>query len=327
MVYDVIMFLVGLALVIAGGNYVTDGASAIARRFRVSPLLIGVTVVAFGSSMPDLVVCLSSTLKGHSELALGDVVGANIIDIYVVIGIVALVRPLQIGDMTRWFDMPMLALSCLAMYFCGDDMVVNGAVSNSIDRSEGLMLLSAFVVYIAMSVYLSVTTARTADAAPSQPAADTSRPLSMPVATGMVVLALGALVVGGNWFVDGASGIAGKAGLSEGLVGLTIVSLGSAAPDIATSVIATLKHQPGIAIGNVLGACIFNVFFIIGLCGVIEPLNATTIATIDFGTLAIGGVTLCLLGIAARRVGRVAGIVMLAVYAAYLTKLVCDFVA
>lgn len=327
MIHDIVFFLLGLSLVVMGGNFVTDGASSVARYFRLSPLLIGVTVVAFGSSMPDLVVCLSSTLKGHSELALGDVVGSNIIDILLVTGVVALIRPLSVDNVTRGFDMPMLALSCLAMFFCGDDMLLDGAPRNVIDRSDGLMLLSLFAIYMALSIYFNkiysvagISQGIGTDSGDDSPNNVNLRPAVFKVAAG-----LAALVVGGNWFVDGASGIAVKAGLSEGLVGLTIVSVGSAAPDLATSVIAILKGEPGIAIGNVLGACIFNVFFIMGVCSVISPLNVSTITPIDFGTLALGGVMVCIFSLIHKRIGRVAGGILATLYLAYLVKLVMDF--
>ncbi len=326
MLHDVIFFLLGLGLVIAGGNYVTDGASAIARYFKLSSLLIGVTVVAFGSSMPDLVVCLSSTLKGHSELALGDIVGSNIIDILLAIGVIAAIRPIAVTGLTRGFDMPMLALSSLALFFCGDDILLDGAARNIIDRTDGLMLLSIFIIFMALSIYLNMNCPVDLKPQPGQQTKPSPKPdnrILLPIA--MVAGGLTALVVGGNWFVDGASGIAEKAGISEGLIGLTIVSLGGAAPDIVTSVIATLKNEQGIAIGNILGACIFNVFFILGTCAVISPLNVAEIKPIDFGTLALAGVAVWLISAFRKQIGRGAGVMLILAYAAYLTKLIIDF--
>ena len=248
MLHDVVFFLMGLALLIAGGNFVTDGAVAIARRLGIAPMLVGVTVVAFGSSLPDMTVCLGATLKGHSELALGDVVSSNIIDVLLVMGIVAIVRPPAITGSVRGFDMPMLALSGLALFFCGDDVLIDGAGANVLDRTDGLMLLSLFCIYMGLSVYLNK--ANGPQAAPAKPSGR-QRPMIVPLL--MVAASLGALVVGGNWFVDAASSMARRMGLSEGLIGLTIVSVGSAAPDLATSVIATVKREPGIAVATCSG--------------------------------------------------------------------------
>lgn len=330
MIHSILYLLSGLALLIIGGNYVTDGAVAIARRLRMSALLISVTVIALGSSMPDLVVCLSSTIKHHTPLAIGDVVGANIIDLLLVVGLVCIIRPIAVRGTMRTFDMPMLALSCLAMLICGASSLIDQTGSTSfITRSFGLLLLSFFAIFITLNLYFNRTA--TANAQPSE---STSSPatspqqhaLGFPVAVTMVILSLGALVLGGNWFVDGASGIARHLGLSEGLIGLTVVSIGSAAPDLATSLIAALKHQPDIAIGNLAGACILNVFFIIGTCAVIAPLDADTIGLFDFGTLAIGGVAVWLISAIAGRISRISGIALVLLYVAYLIKLIIDFV-
>lgn len=325
MAHDILLFLAGLALIIAGGNYVTTGASTIARHFRLSPLLIGVTVVAFGSSVPDLVVCLSSTIKGHSELALGDVVGSNIIDILLATGLVCLIRPVSFGGVSRFFDFPMLALSCLAIFFCGDDILIDHAAGNAVDRSDGLMLLSIFVIYMAMNIYLNSAHAKPGSSEPAT-SSEAAPAGNIWVAALQVVASLAVLIVAGNWFVDGASGIAEKAGLSEGLVGLTIVSLGSAAPDIATSVIAAIRKETGIAIGNLLGACIFNVFFIMGVCSLVKPLNVSTISTLDFAVLVAGGILVWLICAIRGKLDRVVGSTLIALYTAYLVKLILDFI-
>lgn len=328
MLHDIVFFLLGLALVICGGNYVTSGASGIARRFNMSSLLIGVTVVAFGSSLPDLVVCLGSTLKGHSELALGDVVGSNIIDILLVTGVVAAISPVSADWITRRFDMPMLALSCLVVFICGDDILIDRASLNSIDRSDGLLLLCFFAVYMSFSIYLcSGGKGRPAPSAAQASSGGTDAQGGRPlwILALMVAGGLAALIVGGDWFVDGASGIAVRAGMSEGLVGLTIVSIGGAAPDIATSVIATLRKEQGIAMGNIFGACIINVFLILGTCAVVSPLDVSTIKMIDFGTLALGGVAVWLVCAFRGRIGRPVGIVLILAYFAYLASLVADF--
>ena len=141
MLHDVIFFLLGLAMVVAGGNYLTDGATVIARKMHVSGLVIGLTVVAFGSSAPDIVVCLMSTIQNHSQLALGDVVGANIFDLLLVIGVVAVVRPVSISSEMQWKGLPMVVLASAALFFCGDDKLFDGSSSDIINRTDGLMFL------------------------------------------------------------------------------------------------------------------------------------------------------------------------------------------
>ncbi|MDE5894613.1 MAG: sodium:calcium antiporter, partial [Muribaculum intestinale] len=146
MFHDILFLILGLVLIIAGGNYLTDGAVSVAKRFGISSLVIGLTIVAFGSSTPDFVVCFISTLSGKSELALGDVLGANIFDITLVIGIIAMIAPVTISSEMAFKDLPMLALSSIALFICGDDRIVDGTNVNIVNRTDGLMLLSLFVI-------------------------------------------------------------------------------------------------------------------------------------------------------------------------------------
>lgn len=331
MAHDIIFLILGIILIIAGGNYLTDGASAVARHFKVSNLVIGLTVVAFGSSTPDFVVCLTSTLSGKSQLALGDVVGANIFDILLVVGIVALVNPIHISKDMLWKDLPMLALASMALFFCGDDRLFDGT-ADYISRSDGLMLLAFFAIFMAYTFEMA---REPQPLVPANATGNTSnkdtgggKGMKMWLAAVCIAGGLAALVVGGNWIVDGASGIALKAGLSEGMVGLTIVAIGSSVPDLATSVVAAVKKQPGIALGNVVGACIFNVFFIIGLCATIRPLDTGTISLVDFSTLVGGALLLWLFGqiIGKRVITRGEGVVLALGYVAYITYLIVNAV-
>lgn len=331
MAHDIIFLILGIILIIAGGNYLTDGASAVARHFKVSNLVIGLTVVAFGSSTPDFVVCLTSTLSGKSQLALGDVVGANIFDILLVVGIVALVNPIHISKDMLWKDLPMLALASLALFFCGDDRLFDGT-ADYISRTDGLMLLAFFAIFMAYTFEMArepqPLVPANATGNTSNKDAGGGKGMKMWLAAVSIAGGLAALVVGGNWIVDGASGIALKAGLSEGMVGLTIVAIGSSVPDLATSVVAAVKKQPGIALGNVVGACIFNVFFIIGLCATIRPLDTGTISLVDFSTLVGGSLLLWLFGqiIGKRVITRGEGVVLALGYVAYITYLIVNAV-
>lgn len=331
MVHDIIFLVLGIAFIIAGGNFMTDGATAVARHFKVSNLVIGLTVVAFGSSLPDLVVCLTSTLSDKSQLALGDIVGANIFDILLVVGIVALINPIHISKDMLWKDLPMLALASLALFFCGDDKLFDGT-ADFISRTDGLMLLAFFVIFMAYTFEMSkepkpLVPANATDEGPVKNANAVEKPkMNMWIAALSIAVGVTTLIIGGNWIVDGASGIALKMGLSEGLVGLTVVAIGSSLPDLATSVAAAVKKQPGIALGNVVGACIFNVFFIIGVCGTIRPLDTGTISLVDFSTLVVGSLMLWLFGqiIGKRVITRGEGAVLVLGYVGYITYLVLN---
>lgn len=334
MLHDILFFLLGLALIVAGGNYLTDGATVVARKMHVSGLVIGLTVVAFGSSAPDLVVCLMSTIQNHTQLALGDVVGANIFDILLVIGMVAVIRPVPISAGMQWKGLPMLVLASLALFFCGDDKFFDGKAFDIIDRTDGLMFLLFFIIFMAYTFDMSrqnpAPTVKT-EGNTQQAVKKADTPVSnrqLVIAAVSVVASLAALFFGGDWLVDGASGIARRAGLSEGLIGLTIVGFGGSLPDLVTSVMAAVKRQPGLAVGNVVGACVLNIFFIIGFCAVVRPLNAGTISICDFSALVAGAIAVWVFGaiIGPKVISRKKGMILIALYAVYATKLILDVI-
>lgn len=352
MLHDIIFLIMGIALLTLGGNFVTDGAVAIAKKLNVSSMMIGLTVVAFGSSMPDLVVCLTSTLSGKTQMALGDVVGSNIFDILLVFGIMALIRPLKMDHDTLYHDLPMLAFSSLALFICGDDILFDGAPADTVNRTDGLMFLALLVIFEAYNIQNANRQKAAMLACPPQSAnpqsggnpqavsvmpsvgvkigkvnaksGQTDKPLKPWLSWVYVAGGLAALVVGGNWVVSGASGIALRAGLSEATVGLTVVALGSASPDLASSLAALFKGKAGLAIGNIVGACILNVFGLIGICATVHPLESGTISLVDYSTLAGGSLLLWLMTLLNRRhtLTRLAGALLVLAYIAYMTYLV-----
>lgn len=339
MFHDILFVIIGLVLIIAGGNYLTDGAVSVAKRFGVSSLVIGLTVVAFGSSTPDFVVCFISTLADKPELALGDIVGANLFDITLVVGIVALIAPVSISSEMAYKDLPMLALSSIALFICGDDRLVDGTPLDIVNRTDGLMLLSLFVIFMCYTMAMvkrpsakpiskaphgSVMAAQKSVEKAEATTADQSKEMKPWLAAVCILGGLAGLVFGGQWLVDGASGLAKRLGMSEALIGLTIVGIGSSIPDLSTSVIAAIKKQPSIALGNVVGACIFNVFFIIGLCSTIKPLSAGNITAVDFGTLVAGSLLVLLFGavIGRKVISRIEGSILVALYVVYMVYLV-----
>lgn len=331
MLTDILIFLAGLALLVAGGNYLTDGAVAIARRLGISNLMIGLTVVSIGSSMPDLVVCLTSTLTHKSTLAMGDVVGSNIIDVLLVTGVMAVIRPFGIGRTLLRNDLPMLAVSSLALLFCGDDRLFGGAAFNSISRAEGLVFLLFLILFFRSNIEFADNCGvappagvRTRGKDTAQPEDTTARPVAFWLAWIMLLGGLGALVVGGNWVVRGASAIALKAGMSESMVGLTVVAIGGAAPDMAASVAALLKGKSDLAMGNIVGSCILNIFGVLGVCATVAPVHSGNIGNIDFLTLAFGSIALWLISLLTpgHRLKRAVGILLVVCYAGYMAYLI-----
>lgn len=322
MLHDIIFLVAGLALVLGGANYLTDGATAVARRLKLSELIIGMTIVAFGSSTPDLVISLTSTLQGKAALAVGDIAGANIFDIFFVIGLCALVRPVVIGKATLQKEFPMVILSSFVLFLVACDVLVDHSATNLINRSDGLILLCFFAINCYVTYMISKSPSTETSTAGNNTVK--SKGIKMWLAAIMIMGGLAGLIIGGNWFVSGASGIAAKCGMSESLIGLTIVAVGSSLPDLSTSLIAAIKGHTGIAIGNIVGSCTLNVFFIIGLCATIRPLSLGTINAVDFGTLVVGSLLIWIFGWVwgKRTINRTEGAFLVLGYAAYIAYLV-----
>ena len=330
---DILYFIGGLALIIGGANVLTDCASAVARRLKVSELVIGLTVVALGSSTPDLVVCLTSVIEGHSQLAMGDVLGSNLIDVLLVIGVVAVIKPFAPSRMMMTVDIPMLILSSFALLFCGDDKLIDGASVNIMNRSDGLMLLALFIIYMRFTFVSAKSTmtsplsaSATTPTKTDTQAATASAPSKIQVVKTWagIIAGLVALVIGGNWVVSGASGMAKAFGMSESMIGLTVVAFCGAAPDLATAVVATLKGRIGIALGSTIGGCIINVLLCLGLASSIGNVDASHFASIDFLALAGGSVFLWLFCrvFTKGRFTRPEGILLILAYAAYMAYVV-----
>ena len=353
MITDLLYLVAGIVLLIAGGNYLTDGAVAVARRFKVSSLMIGLTVVALGSSMPDIAVCVESAIEGKTAIAVGDIVGANIFDLLLVVGAMALWRPWEPGRMMLTRDLPMLFLSLLSLWFVADSQIFDGAHTNVINRSAGMMLIVVFIFYMwitVMSARMESTpgnlaapasgVGQSAAGAGSASAGSTHTVASAHAAKGegkghssakkpwlswlMIIGGLGALVVGGNWVVDGASGLALKAGMSQGMVALTVVAIGNSLPDLVTSLTATAKGQPGLAFGNIVGACVIDALLALGISASITPLGTGTVGFFDFITLVGSGLLVWLLPYTSRshKMPRWSGVMLIAFYVAYMAIII-----
>lgn len=310
----------GLALILAGANYLTDGAAAVAKRFRISDLVIGLTIVAFGTSAPELVISVMSAVKGSSEIAIGNVVGSNIFNILMIVGCTALVMPISIGKSTMSKEIPLVILSSLVLWFCSSDMLMDGAAENVVSRSDGLMLLAFFLIFMRYTFSIARNSTE-------RPGGETNVKEMKPwLATLAIVGGLAGLILGGRWFVDGASDIAKSLGVSESVIGLTIVAAGTSLPELATSIVAAVKKNPDIAIGNVVGSSLFNVFFIIGTSATIRPLAVGHISAVDFGVLIGASLLLWVFGQAfgTRKITRPEGAVMALCFIAYTVYLVIN---
>ena len=314
---DILILLLGLGLILVGANALTDGASAVAKRFGISDLVIGLTIVAMGTSAPELVVSVTAALNNSAELALGNVVGSNIFNILAIVGCTAMVMPISVGKGLMSKELPLVILSSLVMWAVASDTLLDGEAANVVSRIDGILLLAFFAIF--MRYTFSIAKA-------DSPDTEEIKPMPMWKAALWIIGGLAGLIFGGRYFVDGASGIARSLGVSESVIGLTLVAAGTSLPELATSVVAALKKNPGIAIGNVIGSCLFNVFFIIGTAATIAPLPLGGITQTDMLSLVGASVLLWFFGlvIGDRKITRVEGTFMVLCFIAYTAWLIIN---
>lgn len=323
MLLDLFYFVIGIVLIIAGANYLTEGASALARRFGVSPLVVGLTIVAFGTSSPELIVSLMSALKGNSDIAMGNVVGSNIFNVLVIGGITALVAPITVTRSTVRREIPLVLLASLVLSVMALDRVFagTGATENILSRSEGIVLLCFFLIFLTYTFAI-------AKGDPSDPhtalAPTKHYPLWLLVV--FIIGGLGGLVLGGELFVDAASSIARTLGMSEGFIGLTIVAAGTSLPELATSVAAALKKEPEIAVGNIVGSNIFNIFFILGTTATVTPIRIGGVSSLDFLVMSFSAILLYVFAVlfGQRVIKRAEGAVLFLCFVLYTAYLIAQ---
>lgn len=262
-----LLLIVGFALLIAGADYLVKGASSIAKKLKVSDLIIGLTIVSIGTSAPELSVNVVASISGSAGMAFGNVVGSNIFNFLAIIGITAMMKPINLKTSLLKVEIPFAILASAALIFLAGDLFIDG-VPGVISRSDGMVLLLFFAIFL----YYIFLSAKKGEIKEDDAAEHGTKIYSVPVSLLMISGGLAALIYGGDLLVDSASSIARNWGMSETLIGLTIVAVGTSLPELATSVVAALRGNSDIAIGNVVGSNIFNIFFILGVSSVIKPL-------------------------------------------------------
>ncbi len=308
--------VIGFVALVKGADWLVDGASAIAKQFGISDLVIGLTVVAFGTSMPEFVVNMVSVVEGSTDLAITNVLGSNIINTFVILGLTALVYPIASQKRSRDFDIPMSIIAGVLVLIFVAIQLPFGEETRGIGRIGGVVLLLLFG-------YFLYNTFRHAKEHPEENELANEEVKAIPTRRA-VALILGGLIglcVGGELIVKSAVDIAMRMGVSEAIIGLTIVALGTSLPELATSVIAATKHNSDIALGNVFGSNIFNVFFVLATSAMVNPLPAYEGIELDAVMAALGSIIvwMAVKTNKERAVKRWAGVLLLLVYAGYLT--------
>lgn len=317
MTAEILLILLGIALIVVGANFMTEGSSSIAARFRIPQIIIGLTIVAFGTSAPELTVSVFGSIANNGGIAVGNVIGSNIFNCLAILGLTALVTPLPVERNSRRYDIPIAIFAGLALLLVTSDRWMEGTVS-SISRTEATFLVIFGVLFISYTIVMgrkSISESPTSVVVEEAP--KKQRHILIDIA--MVVGGIAGLVLGGDLFVDNASKVASVLGVSDTLIGLTLVSWGTSMPELATSVVAAMKKNVGIAVGNVVGSNIFNVFFVLGISGMINPLTELQFTTLDIvmQLLAIVLTFIAAVYFGGHRITRWEGGVMLSIFIAY----------
>lgn len=270
---NILLVLVGFLLLIGGAEYLVRGASSMAARFNVSPLVIGLTIVAFGTSMPELTVNVLAALRGSADLAIGNVVGSNIANILLVLGVAGLIAPLTVKSNTVWKEIPFALLGVVLLLIMGSDARLDDTTFNALTRTDGLALIAMLIIFLYYIFGL----------AKSEKFEQTEKVkvYSLVVSTLFFIAGLVGLVVGGQALVNGAINVASALNVSEGLIGLTVIAIGTSLPELATTIVAVKKGQNDIAIGNIVGSNIFNIFWVLGITSIITPIPFTNAVSYD----------------------------------------------
>jgi len=300
MILTYLLFVIGLLGLFFGGEYLVRGASSIARSYRISPMVIGLTIVGFGTSAPELLVSVQAALAGQPAIAIGNVLGSNIANILLILGISAVIAPLILPMRKLWRDLGFMLLATAVIWA----MLLDGDIT----RLDGVLLLAGLIVFVAVAFLTGK--AEPDDALPLPPVWQAA----LMTLGGLVVL-----VIGARLLVDSATTIARTYGISEAVIGLTIVAVGTSLPELATSVVAALRKQTEIAVGNIVGSNIFNIFGILGLTAVIAPIPAEArFVSIDMPWAAAAAIGLTVVAALMGGLPRIAGVVLLAAYGGYL---------
>lgn len=314
MTLSILFLILGFALLIKGADFFVDGASALAQRFSVSEIVIGLTVVAFGTSTPELIVNIFAGIEGETDMAFGNVIGSNLANILLILGIAGIIYPIQTEKNTVWREIPFSLLGVLVLIIVCNDLLFNDT-SNILSRSDGLILLLFFIIFLVYTF-----------AIPKIEIRDT--PLIKPMKGIKIVLfiflGLSGLIFGGKLVVDNSIKIAMQAGMSEKLIGLTIVAVGTSLPELFTSAIAAYKKKSDIAIGNVVGSNIFNIFFVLSTTSIISPLPFQSVLNFDLVILLVASLILFLTMFSGKKrsLDRWEAFLLLSMYISYIIFLV-----
>lgn len=320
---DYLLLLVGLGLLLLSADFLVDSSVAIAQRARISNFLIGLTIVGIGTSAPELLVSISSALSGSGDIAMGNVVGSNICNTFLILGVAAAIMPFAIERETQRRDIPVAIVASLLVIALASDSIIPGISENTVSRIDGIFLLIVFFAYMC---YVVVLKGRN----PQQALADADEQTKSrfsgknPVLLGFIAVAsLAGLVFGGNLFLDSAKTLARTWGMSEAVISITIVAIGTSLPELITVIVAASKKNAQLALGNVLGSNVFNLLMILGVSSTIKPITVVGVTIVDFLVLLLGAVLtyVVIFTFGKHKFDRIEGFIFIAIYIGYTISL------
>lgn len=312
-----LLLLAGLALVVFGADWLVDGASSVARRAGLSEFVIGMTIVGMGTSAPEMVVSILGALEGNGDVAVGNVLGSNIFNTLLILGITSLILPIGITLSNRKRDIPMNIAVTLLLVLLGLKYTIFGVGTDGLSRIDGAVLLVLFIVYM----WISFRSGKEETGAE-----DGQKVRNLWVSVLLILAGLAALIIGGNLFVNNATGIAASLGISDKFVAVTILAGGTSLPELATCVVAAVKKKGQLALGNIIGSNIFNILLILGAASVISPLSFRNINMVDMSTLLVSAIALGTSVIIGKRnkLDRLDGTLFLLIWMAYMAYLIVN---
>ena len=315
MVIDILLLLCGAALILWGADKLTDGAASLARRLKVSDTVIGLTVVAMGSSLPEFSVSLFSSIQGSGGMSAGNIVGSNVFNILFIVGAVAFITPLQATKATVWKDIPLTILASLVLLLLSKDVLLGSTSEDVLTRADGGVMMMFFLIFLSYTFSIAKHKA---------PEDSSVKEMSLPKTLLWLLVGFVCLIGGGEMLVESGTSIARQLGVSETIIGLTILAGGTSLPEFVASLIAARKGMSGMAIGNVVGSCVFNIFFVLGVCSLVRPMEVSDISLVQLSALVASGLLVWLFTATKTSINRIEGIVMCLCYIAFITYLVLE---
>ncbi len=317
---EIILLIIGFVLLIKGADLLVNGASSIARSLKISDLAIGLTVVAFGTSMPELFVNIMASIRGDAGIAMGNILGSNIANILLILGISSIIFPLSVTKGTVWKEIPLSLLAALMLGVLANDHLIDKSEFSGLTRIDGLVLISFFIIFLYYSFSIAKRVEGMDELVPS-------KKYGMVKSSLLVIIGLIGLALGGKLIVEGAVYIASALGVTQSFIGVTVVAVGTSLPELATSAMAAYKKNAEIAVGNVVGSNIFNIFWVLGLSSLIKPIPFQARNNIDVSVVILSSVLLFVTMFTGKKhlLDKWEGITFVVLYVSYITFLIISY--